>query len=88
MPVLINNKFMPGDLVHLPQGTVLYNKIRQTVNEAYPNTIRIKLLEKPTIGLVIEKDIEDFYLINTMGNEYLIMGQQVNVYNEELKHVY
>jgi len=88
MSALMNNKFMPGDLIHLPQGTVLYNKIRINTISEYPNAIPIKLLDKPTIGLVIEKDIKDFYLVNTMGNEYLIMEQGVNVYNEELKHVY
>ena len=85
----LNNCFSPGDLLHVPQGTIIYNKIRkQFFGNSYPNSIPIKALEKPTIALVIEKDISDFYLVSIKDQEYLIKGCDVSLVNEELERAY
>lgn len=84
-----NNLFSAGDLLHMPQGTVLYHKIkRHFFGSGTANAIPIKVVEKPTIALVMEKDINDFYLVSIKDQEYLIKGYDVSLVNEELERAY
>lgn len=88
MAAILNNKFMPGDLLHIPQGTILYQKILLSFNGSSPTGVPKEIVKQPTIGLVLDKDTNDFYLISIKDQEFLVHSDNVNIYNEELKHVY
>jgi hypothetical protein len=81
--------FIPGDLLHIPEGTVLYDIIRVNMNgNLFPAPVPKQVIRNPTVALVIEKDINDFYLVSIKDQQYLINGELVNVYNEDLQHAY
>lgn len=81
--------FIPGDLLHIPQGTVLYDKLKVNMNGAlYPAPIPKQVIKFPTVALVLEKDFNDYYLVSIKDQQYLVNGQSVNIYNEDLQHAY
>ncbi len=79
--------FIPGDLLHIPQGTILYSKIK-IGDQSFPAPAPRQVIDNPTVALVIEKDINDFYLVSIKDQQYLINGELVNIYNEDLQHAY
>jgi hypothetical protein len=81
--------FTPGDLLHIPEGTVLYDIIRVNMNGGlYPAPIPKQVIRNPTVALVIEKNFNDYYLVSIKDQQYLINGESVNIYNEDLQHAY
>lgn len=84
----MNNPFAIGDLVHIPQGTTLYRTIDNNNTFIYKVPLPIKIVDKPTAGLVINKSIYDFYVVSIANVEYLIKSDEINYTSEKYIHAY
>lgn len=71
----MNNPFAIGDIVHLPQGTTLYKILNNDKRFLYDRPMPSKIVERPSIGLIIKKVINDFYMVSIENQEYLIKMQ-------------
>ena len=71
------NKFIVGDLIHIPQGVYLYN------NSGVDITV------KPTIGTYLgKKDGEIYYRIDVFGNINWVTQYDLEQLNFARKDVY
>lgn len=68
----MNNPFMAGDLVHIPSGVILYKPIHEW-SDAFP----AKTLEKPSVGLVLSKDIAEYYKVSIGRDEFLLKKEDM-----------
>jgi hypothetical protein len=84
----LNNAFAIGDLVQIPQGTILYKSVDSIKKIILDNPTPINIIDKPTIGLVINKSIQDFYIVSIGDKEYLIKSEQMNFALERNKNAY
>lgn len=84
----MNNPFAIGDLVHIPQGTTLYRTLDSNNRFAYKVPLPIKIIDKPTVGLIINKSIYDFYTVSIGNIEYLIKSDEINYTSEKYIHAY
>ena len=86
--IAMDNPFAIGDLVHLPQGTILYRILDTNKKMLHDIPMPIKMTDKPTVGLIINKSIYDFYKVSVGNKEYLIKAEQMNYQNENNKYAY
>lgn len=86
--ILMDNPFAIGDLVHIPQGTTLYRTISIDKRIIHDRPMPIKITDKPTVGLVINKSIYDYYIIGIGTKEYMIKSEQINYIKEDSANAY
>ena len=84
----MDNPFSVGDLVHLPQGTILYRLIDFNAKKINDVPMPIKIIDRPTVGLIINKSIYDFYMVSIGNQEYLIKAEQMNYKSENSNYAY
>jgi len=87
---LMDNPFAIGDLVHIPQGTTLYKIINpnNSITMIYDRPIPVKISDKPTVGLIINKSIYDFYIVDVGNKEYMIKSDQMNYVEKGYNNAY
>ena len=85
---LIDNPFAIGDLVHIPQGTTLYRTVNTEKNMVFDRPMPIKLIDEPTVGLIINKSIYDFYVVSIGNREYMVKTEQINYVKEGSNNAY
>lgn len=70
----MDNPFAVGDLVHIPSGVVLYTPI----NVIKEKTARpVKALEKPSVGLILNRDFSEYYKVSIGLEEYLLRKEDM-----------
>ena len=74
-------KFIIGDLIHLPQSTLLYNNSRRTNS---------RLLDEPTIATYLGRDEDNFYLhkVDIFGTDYWMTDYDMETINFVRDDVY
>ena len=71
------NKFIVGDLIHIPQGTCMYTDSG------------IDFVQKPTIGTYLgKKDDELYYKVDVFGNINWISENEIEQLNFVRKDVH
>jgi hypothetical protein len=68
----MDNPFAVGDLVHIPKGVLLYESFDQN-HYAIPD----KALERASVGLILQKSYNDFYIVSIGIREYLIRKEDM-----------
>lgn len=81
---IMDNIFYIGDLVHLPQGTTLYRLINNDKKFIYDRPMPIRLVDKPTVALILKKSIYDFYVVSIKNDEFMIRSEEAFIINGEL----
>jgi hypothetical protein len=71
----MDNPFAIGDLVHIPSGVILYKPILPAISRSGP--FPAKASEKPTVGLVLNKDIMEYYKVSIGQEEYLLKKEDM-----------
>ena len=87
LTAIMDNPFAVGDLVHIAQGTTLYKVYNNDKKLIYDKPMPVKILDKPTTGYIINKYIDDYYLVGVGNKEYLIRTEEIRFLNE-VKNVY
>lgn len=77
----MDNIFHIGDLVHLPQGTTLYRLINTDRRFIYDKPMPIRLIDRPTVGLILKKSIYDYYVVEIKNEEYMIKSEEAFIIN-------
>ena len=74
----MDNPFAIGDLVHIPSGVVLYSPIDLSIIKERKVAARaIKALEKPSVGLVLNRDLTDYYRVSIGQDEFLLKKEDM-----------
>jgi hypothetical protein len=74
----MDNPFAIGDLVHIPSGVVLYSPIKlDIIKERKYAAKAVKALEKPSVGLVLNRDFSDYYKVSIGQDEFLLKKEDM-----------
>ena len=74
----MDNPFAIGDLVHISQGVVLYgNSDNFYLGMSNSPLIPTKVNDKPTVGLVMENSIHEFYNIAVGQERYYVRKEDM-----------
>jgi phage terminase large subunit-like protein len=68
----MDNPFAIGDLVHIPKGVMLYEA---AADYAIPE----KAVSDVAVGLIMRKQLGDFYSVSIGQNEYLIKKEDMTL---------
>lgn len=68
----MDNPFMIGDLVHIPQGIMLYGTVSPISGPA-------KVTDKPFVGLVMKMYNAYFYKVGIGTEEYYIRKEDISL---------
>ena len=73
----MDNPFAIGDLVHVSQGVVLYGQTEfgqlSNTNPFAPK----KINDKPTVGLITQKSIHEFYTVSIGNEQYYVRKEDI-----------
>ncbi len=70
----MDNPFAIGDLVHIPSGVVLYTPIN-IIKEKQARPV--KALEKPSVGLILNRDFSEYYRVSIGRDEFLLRKEDM-----------
>lgn len=72
----MDNPFSVGDLVHIPKGVLLYDDRGGNQTQSY-FPLPEKAIEKPSVGLILNKPFPEFYRVSIGPEEYLIRKEDM-----------
>ena len=73
----MDNPFSVGDLVHIPKGVILYDDNDGRETRTFPMPERA--IDKPAVGLIINKPFPEWYRVSIGETEYLIRKEDMTL---------